>query len=68
MRKQFDWKWEELDEYTFRAKVIGGWLVHCACSKNKSESLVFVADRDHEWHILPPKVEPKQEVGQFPPC
>lgn len=63
MRKQIEWEWEKLDETTFRSKVIGGWLVlHCThtiiTSDKKremvrSESMQFVADRDHEWSIAP---------------
>lgn len=65
MRKKIEWKWEQIDEATWRAKVIGGWvLLHVKtftltltggkkeplCSQ--SESMQFIADRDHEWHIL----------------
>lgn len=69
MRKQIEHKWEKLDDYTQRAKVIGGWLVIrlgiTDIQKGKPgkivfrESMVFIADRDHEWHVLPP-VEAKE--------
>jgi len=63
MRKKIEWQWESLDEATWRVKVIGGWLVlhvktFAIAGKDKmisqSESMQFVADRDHEWHIIPP--------------
>ena len=56
MRKRFEWQWEELDSHTRRAKVIGGWVVNSYLGK--AESMVFVPDRDHEWHILPPPKDP----------
>ena len=57
MRKKFVWEWEQLDENTRRAKVIGGWIVHTILvgTKTASDSLVFIADRDHEWHIIKPQ-------------
>lgn len=85
MRKRIEWQWERLDDNTLRAKVIGGWIVRCiggllkaevvsvkeAKSLSMSESMIFVADRDHEWNILPPvKVEePKQtnKAADFEP-
>lgn len=66
MRKKIEWLWEQLDEATWRSKVIGGWLVlHVKTfafvggkgnAMSQSESMQFVADRDHEWHILLPLV------------
>jgi len=50
MRKRFEWGWETLDECTMRAKVIGGWIVHCDnCSS------VFISDVHHEWEIMTSK-------------
>jgi len=73
MRKKIEWLWEDLDECTKRAKVIGGWLVlrlgATDIEKGKNgkvvfrESMTFVADRDHEWEIAPafdPSVPDKQ--------
>lgn len=63
MRKKMEWSWEQLDANCRRVKVIGGWLVHCfreayVAKKTDvaytSESLTFVLDRDHEWHIVAP--------------
>lgn len=57
MRKKIEWEWEALDCDTARAKVIGGWLVKtgwCPKGKDVALSTVFVADRDHEWHVIPP--------------
>lgn len=50
--------WEEIynDKYnvsTFRAKVVGGWLVrNLSVGYNIiSESMVFVADAPHRWEV-----------------
>lgn len=66
MRKKFEWCWEQLDQCTFRAKVIGGWLFRCTSliegkQPAVSESVVFVHDPNHEMIILP-KQEPEQPV------
>lgn len=55
------WEWERLDEATYRAKVICGWLV-LHRFPSKSESMEFVADRDHEWTIVPPIHEEQKDV------
>lgn len=57
-----EWEWENLDEATYRAKVIGGWMLlhtkHTTFLGGKkkdmiqSESMVFLPDRDHEWTIV----------------
>lgn len=59
MRKKMQWNWEMLDPQTARAQVIGGWIVNHNFTKNKvqCESMVFIADRDHEWIIVAPLVE-----------
>ena len=60
MRKKFDWGWEKLDEYTYRAKVIGGWLVVNEITSTKGNcgnAMAFVPDRDHEWMIVPKQPE-----------
>lgn len=60
MRKKIEWEWEKLDESTYRAKVIGGWLVkthNSAEGKHNwaiSETVTFIPDRDHEWTISKP--------------
>jgi len=61
MRKKIEWSWERLDESTYRAKVIGGWIIlhtnHTTITDSKkrdmvqTESMQFVPDRDHEWAI-----------------
>lgn len=67
MRKKIEWQWEQIDASSYRAKVIGGWILlhtnHTTITDGKkrdmvqTESMVFIADRDHEWHILPPIAE-----------
>lgn len=52
-------KWEKLDAYTSRARVIGGWIVYSGrldenvngTSVALSESMVFISDPNHEWEI-----------------
>lgn len=67
MRKRIEWLWEVLDEHTSRAKVLGGWVIlHRGLESNgkgisASESMCFVCDKDHEWHIAVAKVDPVVE-------
>lgn len=71
MIKKIAWQAEQLDHQdngkdgwatTTRIKVIGGWLLsHIICYKhNISETMVFIADRDHEWTIIKPVEEKPQ--------
>lgn len=74
MRKKIEWKFEELDKFTKRAKVMGGWILHhesnALLEKNnkfsvvKSESMVFIPDRDHEWTIVQPVDESKPAANK----
>lgn len=60
MRKKIEWEREPLDEYSWRVKVIGGWLVYTLVTSNKGGASIhstFVADRDHEWIIVAKMVE-----------
>jgi hypothetical protein len=57
MRVNIPWKWEELDIWTDRAKVIGGWLVRSMFADN-GESIVFINDPDHRWTITPREEPP----------
>lgn len=57
--KKIKFEWEEMcDQYTHRAKVIGGWIVRSynfLSDDNSfgsvSECLVFIPDPKHEWEI-----------------
>lgn len=64
MQKKIVWEWEVIDEWTKRAKVIGGWLVHMTLQdKNKlSCCSEFISDRDHEWIIIPPFKENPADI------
>ena len=72
MQKKIEWQYEKLDEASYRAKGIGGWVLLHTCHttimncKDKkmvqSESMVFIPDRDHEWHILPVLQEVKAQL------
>jgi hypothetical protein len=62
MRKKLEHNWERMDDHTYRCKVIGGWLVSHflekidekkKCNVIVTQAMCFVADRDHEWLILP---------------
>jgi hypothetical protein len=67
MRKAFEWKWEQLDVNSARAKVVGGWIVMIIClsydgkKTGQSSSSVFIEDPHHEWAILQPIVDEKVE-------
>ena len=65
MLRKIEWKWEILDDFTKRAKVIGGWVLEYGSHTNKgsiSNSLVFIPDPEHRWAILNlPKLEPIPE-------
>jgi hypothetical protein len=63
MITKLKWEWELLDEFTKRAKVKGGWLVHHGSHTGKgsiSESMVLISDPDHQWVILKPVEEKPQ--------
>lgn len=55
MIKKMEWNWEKLDENTYRAKAMGGWIIKCI--EGKSIACTFVVDRDLEWHIIQPRPE-----------
>jgi len=50
-------EWEEIGNFTHRAKVIGGWIVRSTWS-DTAESMVFIADKDLEWRVIEPKADP----------
>jgi len=55
MRKKIVHVWEQLDQFTVRCQVIGGWIV--VTGNGKSQSSIMVVDKDHEWISLKPKTE-----------
>lgn len=75
MRKKIEWQsevLERLDEgrmQIVRYKTIGGWIVRSVTSDLKlkilSESMIFIADRDHEWHIVKPIEETTPTTDEF---
>jgi hypothetical protein len=70
-RKRIEWKWEQLDETTWRAQVYGGWIVKFA--DKKSVCMEFVSDRDSEWTIIPiksdePKIQAKALAKEYEPA
>lgn len=42
---KFEWELIPPTEATYRAKVIGGWIVY------HFESMVFIPDPEHNWEI-----------------
>lgn len=57
---KIEFEWQKLDETTRRAKVIGGWIVHCCDifqNTGISEALVFVPDADHLWEVTLPVIK-----------
>lgn len=50
-------KWIEIENFTYRAQVIGGWIVKVedsVCDEDGNSmavSLVFIPDSEHEWEI-----------------
>ena len=60
MLKHMAFEWEPLDGGTWRVKVIGGWIIRSVSTFEMTiaESMVFIADRDHEWKITEPKADP----------
>jgi len=76
MRTRLSWEWEQLDPNTRRAKVFGGWILHAyTCAPNTSDSnrvkcisetMTFVPDNNHQWHILQPlkEEEKKPSIAQ----
>ena len=51
--------WEEIDGYSERAKVFGGWLVRCyepywdgdQQYEYRYVAMAFIPDPNHEWEI-----------------
>jgi hypothetical protein len=68
MQKKIVWQWELIENspngntQVYRAKVIGGWVLWTVLQDAKlkmlSTSQIFIADRDHEWVVQAPFVEP----------
>jgi len=42
------WKWEKIDDTTYRVKVIGGWWLHYA-QNDRIIATTFISDPNHEW-------------------
>ena len=76
-----EFKWEMIDDLnegkaqTFRAQVIGGWLIQTIIQDLKlkvfTTSVTFLPDRDHEWFITQPIKEeaakPTVKADDFAP-
>jgi len=57
MGKKYPTEWEDINAYTFRLKVFGGWIVKhmniwsTEYSNESSLSICFVPDIKHEWEL-----------------
>jgi len=49
---QIEFKWIEIGQHTYRARVFGGWLV-ATNYYSDTASMVFVPDPEHKWMIGP---------------
>lgn len=49
----FEWELISSEYKTYRAKVIGGWIVSDMCPLRDGQTLsnVFILDPNHEWEI-----------------
>jgi hypothetical protein len=60
MRKKINWTgWEKIDEETSRLAVFGGWLMKFEFKKGTH--IVKVDDKDHDWQVVHPQPEVKNE-------
>lgn len=57
MRKNLEFKYEEIAPTTVRVKVYGGWIVVIENERNGSLTSQFIADKNHEWVALKPEAE-----------
>lgn len=50
---EIEFKWENIENDTRRAKVIGGWIVNSWYFTEEaiSDTTVFVPDKYHKWKI-----------------
>ena len=58
------WRWEQIDDWSSRTKVFGGWLVriiyeettidhgNCHTNQNYPENIIFISDPKHEWEFV----------------
>jgi hypothetical protein len=70
MRTKIPWEVENLDEYSWRVAVIGGWIVYSAVESaigGSAITSVFVKDQDHLWVIRKPENEipPSMVMEEF---
>lgn len=66
--KQITWEWEQIDEFTSRVKVIGGWLVvhkRETMKGNIAMTSVIITDQHWEWHPCAPFVDPQIKKSQI---
>lgn len=72
MIKRTEWKYEQLDENSWRVKVFSGWIVYTKIMGSKypiTMTGVYVNDIYHEWAIIPPdSQELPQNKPQIPEC
>ena len=74
MRKKMEWTAETLSNVndgkygcvTERVKVIGGWIITFSVVGKQGLAITsqFIADRDHEWTIIKPSIDPVIEKSK----
>ncbi len=57
MRKKFEFKPERIDDFSYRYRVLGGWMVVTENTKRSAMTSLFVPDRLHQWEVLLPVQE-----------
>ena len=50
MSKPIVFEWEKLSEGTYRAKVLGGWVLRDFDGES-GNAMIFVPDPNHEWGV-----------------
>jgi hypothetical protein len=59
MSKKIVWQWEQIDEFTTRVKVFGGWWLVKINKKATSVGSIFIPDQDWQWEPIEPYVDPQ---------
>jgi hypothetical protein len=51
MKAIINWEHENLDKWTSRVKVLGGWIVTIENTKHTAMSSIFIPDAPHQWIV-----------------
>lgn len=67
--KKILWEPEKLDQLSWRAKVLGGWMVVTEIVSEKghvSNTSIYVQDQHHKWEIGQRQPNPLPSVSDIP--